>query len=67
MTEQQFKDIARKAWESLKVNEPMNPNVAGKAVARATFEVRGNHSEVHLSESELSALGILAASLQLKG
>jgi hypothetical protein len=44
----------------------MMPNDVAKAVSRATFEVRGNHSEVHLSEGELFALAFLASDMQRK-
>jgi hypothetical protein len=43
---------------------PPTPENIGYAVARATFEVRGNHSEVHLNESELTALAYAAANEQ---
>ena len=35
----------------------------GKAVARKIFDKRGNHSEAHLSEDELST--IIIASIEL--
>jgi hypothetical protein len=35
----------------------------GRAVARSIFESRGNHSEAHLSETELAT--IIATSIEL--
>lgn len=67
MTEDQIKRIARLAWEKLPAPaQPATPLAVATAVARATFESRGNHSEVHLSESDLFAVALIAADMQKK-
>ncbi len=43
------------------VGRPKTSLDIGRALARQAFQVRGNHSEIHLSEVQLAALLAIAA------